>query len=307
MRSNAIQIVKPSAAPVYPVDAWKVVRFEGLGAVEVLDTAPENSGRGELKQTVLILPSLLFPGAPPESFLMCLNEAGQRAVCVRRRGFGLTTCGDHWDHEVKLLDRLVDGLDTETVRCLALGSAAPLGLRLYELCEQIRSVDFVNISSSAVPVDAIQNQWLKKMIAQSIVGTAGAHMVVGAIKWQIRRKGPLDLARTLYSPSKDDVIFLEENPSIVWDAVACFSGASPKSIRDELVAAFVRDHEPVSVPGKSGFSIFTGPDVPDVFKSNAQEFSNKCGAELRQFSKGGVLSIYMCAHEYADYVKSQPL
>ena len=304
VRSKLILTKRSRADCDYPSNAWKVIRFDDFGAIELIDTAPGNSGEGELSQTLLILPSLLFPSGPPENFLTCLNAAGHRVICVRRRGFGLTTSGNSWEHEVELIGRLIDHLNLQHIRCLALGSAAPLALRLYELYEPIRRVDFVNLASSAVPDNAIQNKWLKQMVAQSIVGAAGAHMVVGAIKWHLRRKGPLDLAKLLYSPSTIDVDFLEENQNIMWDAASCLSGVNPKCIRDEIVAAFVRNHEPVSIEGKSGFSIFSGPDVPDVFKTNALEFSKKCGAELREFSKGYILSIYLCAEEYADFVRN---
>ena len=298
-----IQTEQSIQSNTYPVDAWKVVRFEDYGAVEVLDSGPANSGEGSPKRILLILPSLLFPGGPPETFLNCLNEAGYRVVCVRRRGFGLTTSGDNWEHEIGLIERLIDRLKAEDIRCLALGSAAPLGLKLYETCAPIRCVDFVNIASAAVPDNAIQNQSMKKMVAQSMVGLAGAHMAFSAIKWQIRRKGPLEFAKLVYSPSTDDIVFLEENQNLMWDAAASLSGVNPKIVRDEIVAAFVRNHEPVSIPEKNGFCIFTGPDVPDVFKTNAVEFSKKCQAELKEFSRGGVMSIYMCAEEYADFVR----
>lgn len=262
---------------------------------------------GPLSQTILVLPSLLFPGGPPERFLRCVNDAGYRVVCARRRGFGLTTAGDAWDHEVQLLANLIDSLDSDKIRCLALGSAAPLALRLYEQCDKVRCVDFVNIASAAVPDNAIQNQFLKKMVAQSIVGLAGAHMVVSAIKLQIRRKGPLGFAKTIYAPSEEDFRYLKNNENLTWDAVSSISGVNPKCIRDEIVAAFVKNHEPVQVKGKSGFSIFTGPDVPEIFQLNALEFSEKCDAELMEFSTGGVLSIYICADEYAEFVRSRSL
>lgn len=307
LRSTAIRTIEPSAKKAYPANRWKIVTFSDLGSVEILDSAPENSGAGHLDQTLLVLPSLMFPSAPPKTFLRSLNAAGLRVVCVRRRGFGLTSSGSRWDHETELLVRLISSLRTDKVRCLALGSAAPLALRLYELVNQVRYIDFVNIASSAVPDNAIQNQFLRKMVAQSIVGLAGAHMVVGAIKLQIRRKGPLEFAKMLYAPSTDDIEFLTENDTLMWDAVSALSGVNPKCIRDEIVAAFVKNHEPVMIEGKSGFSNFTGPDVADVFKSNALEFSNKCGSELRELSAGGVLSIYICADEYADFVSSRAL
>ena len=226
-------------------------------------------------------------------------------ICVRRRGLGLTTSGQSCDHEVELLGRLIDALDTGYVRCLALGSAAPMGLKLYERFEPVRAVDFVNIASAAVPDNAIQNKYLKSMVAQSIVGLAGAKMVVSATKFQMRRKGPIETAKSVYAPSTDDVAFLEEHPDLMWDAFVCFSAVSSKIVRDEIVSAFMRNHEPVDRPDKDGFCVFTGPDVPEVFKSNAEEFSKKCGAELREFSKGGVMSIYICAEEYADFVRSR--
>lgn len=303
--SNQTQSDQPGVGREFPIDFWKTLSFEKFGAIDVLDYAPTITGDASAIQTLLVLPSIVFPGAPSTKFIDALNGAGYRVVCTRRRGFGLTTAGHDCEHELELLRRLIDKLGLQNVRCLALGSSAPLALNLYKGIGEVHSVDFVNISSAAVPENAIQNQYLKKMVAQSIVGRAGAHMVVSAIKWQIRRKGPLSFAGSLYAPSVDDVEYLRINPEIMWDAVAAFSSASPTCIRDEIVAAFLQDHEPVHIPEKRGFSVLTGPDVAEVFKVNAVEFSKKCGAETMEFSRGGVLSIYMCADEYVDFIRAR--
>ena len=285
----------------YPNDAWQIVRFDDLGAIEVIDT-----GDGTPYSDVfIILPSALYPGPPPKAFLQALCDSSVRAICIRRRGFGLTTSGASPEHEITLINRLVETLGNPDVHLLALGSAAPLALKLYSQSERVRSVDFVNLPSESAPEGTVRNVFWKKMIAQSFLGVAGTQLVLNGIKRTIRREGPNAFVDMFFSSSESDIAFLNANEALVLDAASASMSYSARCLHDEIVSAFFRSHEPIIMPGKAGFRLFSGRDAPPAFKHNENEFASKCGAEVSQLSQGYILSVYMCADEYISSLKSR--
>lgn len=230
--------------------SFKLIQLgPGTLRVEVMIYCRDNTKLTPL----VILHSIDFPMPPSQAFCETLKHAGFNVIFVRRAGFGETTSipprlmtrqyidsGAAQVTEATILHQLLEVLDLRDVVVVALGTAAPICVRLCSMTERIRLSVFANPAFNQAKSDGFNPAWLQSMAEDVVLSKTASYFAARGMQFQLKRNH-LTFYRQLYHRSDGDLDYLQNHPSDFRDARNLLQAVSPETLYFHLRSSLPSD------------------------------------------------------------------
>ena len=169
---------------------------------------------------LILLQSIEYPGWPSEDFFAQTEQAGFRAVSLRRPGFGTLPPAADLDLQAGLILAFLDEMGIEDCVLVSTGTSNSLGYRLVgRPC--IRLSVLANCWFNHEPLAEIRPDWIARSVEQTLSSVAGARMALMGMKSAKGIFSKYWVIENYVQKSPGDIAYLRENRELFSEAMDC--------------------------------------------------------------------------------------